>query len=69
MLQDLVVAAVNKALDTIEPRIKEHLQKVNRRYPAQYSRHGPGQSDEISFFNYYFFTLLFSPALLPEFFY
>lgn len=27
MLQDLVVAAVNKALDTIEPKIKEHLQK------------------------------------------
>jgi nucleoid-associated protein EbfC len=28
MLQDLVVAAVNKALDTIEPKIKEHLQKA-----------------------------------------
>lgn len=27
MLQDLVVAAVNKALETIEPKIKEHLQK------------------------------------------
>ncbi len=27
MLQDLVIAAVNKALDTIEPKIKEHLQK------------------------------------------
>ena len=28
MLQDLVVAAVNKALDALEPRIKEHLQKA-----------------------------------------
>ncbi|TDB63736.1 YbaB/EbfC family nucleoid-associated protein [Arundinibacter roseus] len=28
MMQDLVVAAVNKALDTIEPKIKEHLQKA-----------------------------------------
>ncbi|MBU1822195.1 MAG: YbaB/EbfC family nucleoid-associated protein [Bacteroidetes bacterium] len=27
MLEDLVVAAVNKALETIEPKIKEHLQK------------------------------------------
>ncbi len=27
MLQDLVVAAVNKAMENIEPRIKEHLQK------------------------------------------
>jgi nucleoid-associated protein EbfC len=27
MLQDLVVAATNKALDTIEPKIKEHIQK------------------------------------------
>jgi hypothetical protein len=28
MLQDLIVAAVNKALDSIEPKIKEHLQKA-----------------------------------------
>jgi DNA-binding YbaB/EbfC family protein len=28
MLQDLIVAAVNKALDEIEPKIKEHLQKA-----------------------------------------
>ena len=28
MLQDLIVAAVNKALDDIEPKIKEHLQKA-----------------------------------------
>ncbi|GAB2765387.1 YbaB/EbfC family nucleoid-associated protein [Rhabdobacter roseus] len=28
MLQDLVVAAVNKALDDIEPKIKAHLQKA-----------------------------------------
>jgi DNA-binding YbaB/EbfC family protein len=28
MLQDLIVAAVNKAFATIEPRIKEHLQKA-----------------------------------------
>ncbi|GAB3176944.1 YbaB/EbfC family nucleoid-associated protein [Telluribacter humicola] len=28
MLQDLVVAAVNKALDNIEPKVKEHLQKA-----------------------------------------
>lgn len=27
MLQDLLVAAVNKAMENIEPRIKEHLQK------------------------------------------
>lgn len=27
MLQDLLVAAINKAMDTIEPKIKEHLQK------------------------------------------
>lgn len=27
MLQDLLVAAINKAMDSIEPRIKEHLQK------------------------------------------
>lgn len=27
MLQDLIVAATNKALDTIEPKIKEHIQK------------------------------------------
>ena len=27
MLQDLVVAAVNKAMEEIEPQIKEHLQK------------------------------------------
>ncbi|WP_373512350.1 YbaB/EbfC family nucleoid-associated protein [Persicitalea sp.] len=27
MLQDLVVAAMNKAMETIEPKIKEHLQK------------------------------------------
>lgn len=28
MLQDLVVAAVNKALENIEPKVKEHLQKA-----------------------------------------
>ena len=28
MLQDLIVAAVNRAYDNIEPRIKEHLQKA-----------------------------------------
>lgn len=28
MLQDLIVAAVNKALESIEPKIKEHLQKA-----------------------------------------
>ncbi|WP_084299496.1 YbaB/EbfC family nucleoid-associated protein [Dyadobacter tibetensis] len=28
MLQDLVVAAVNKALENIEPKIKDHLQKA-----------------------------------------
>jgi DNA-binding YbaB/EbfC family protein len=28
MLQDLIVAAVNKAFANIEPRIKEHLQKA-----------------------------------------
>ncbi|QRR02643.1 YbaB/EbfC family nucleoid-associated protein [Dyadobacter sandarakinus] len=28
MLQDLVVAAVNRALSDIEPKIKEHLQKA-----------------------------------------
>jgi DNA-binding YbaB/EbfC family protein len=28
MLQDLIIAAVNKALDSIEPKIKEHLQKA-----------------------------------------
>jgi DNA-binding YbaB/EbfC family protein len=28
MLQDLVVAAVNKAFEKIEPKIKEHLQKA-----------------------------------------
>jgi DNA-binding YbaB/EbfC family protein len=28
MLQDLIIAAVNKALDGIEPKIKEHLQKA-----------------------------------------
>ena len=27
MLQDLVVAAVNKAMENIEPKIKDHLQK------------------------------------------
>ena len=27
MLQDLLVAAINKALENIEPKIKEHLQK------------------------------------------
>lgn len=27
MLQDLLVAAINKAMDSIEPKIKEHLQK------------------------------------------
>ncbi len=27
MLQDLLVAAINKAMDNIEPKIKEHLQK------------------------------------------
>ncbi len=27
MLQDLVVAAINKAMDTMEPRIREHLKK------------------------------------------
>jgi DNA-binding YbaB/EbfC family protein len=27
MLQDLLVAAINKAMETIEPKIKEHLQK------------------------------------------
>lgn len=27
MMQDLVVAAINKALENIEPKIKEHLQK------------------------------------------
>lgn len=30
MLQDLVVAAVNKALETIEPKIKEHLKSVTQ---------------------------------------
>lgn len=28
MLQDLVVAATNKALDSLEPKIKDHLQKA-----------------------------------------
>jgi DNA-binding YbaB/EbfC family protein len=28
MLQDLIVAAVNKASERIEPKIKEHLQKA-----------------------------------------
>lgn len=28
MLQDLIVAAVNKAFDSIEPKIKAHLQKA-----------------------------------------
>jgi DNA-binding YbaB/EbfC family protein len=28
MLQDLIVAAVNKAFENIEPKIKEHLQKA-----------------------------------------
>ena len=28
MLQDLIVAAVNKAMENIEPKIKEHLQKA-----------------------------------------
>jgi DNA-binding YbaB/EbfC family protein len=28
MLQDLIIAAVNKAFDSIEPKIKEHLQKA-----------------------------------------
>ena len=28
MLQDLVVAATNKALENVEPKIKEHLQKA-----------------------------------------
>lgn len=28
MLQDLIVAAVNKALENIEPKIKAHLQKA-----------------------------------------
>jgi len=28
MLQDLIVAAVNKAYERIEPKIKEHLQKA-----------------------------------------
>ena len=28
MLQDLIVAAVNKAFERLEPRIKEHLQKA-----------------------------------------
>lgn len=27
MMQDLVVAAINKAMETIEPRIREHLKK------------------------------------------
>lgn len=27
MLQDLLVAAINKAMESIEPKIKEHLQK------------------------------------------
>lgn len=27
MMQDLVVAAINKAMDTIEPKIREHLKK------------------------------------------
>ena len=28
MLQDLIVAAVNRAFESIEPKIKEHLQKA-----------------------------------------
>ena len=28
MLQDLIVAAVNKAFEQVEPKIKEHLQKA-----------------------------------------
>ncbi len=28
MLQDLIVAATNKALENLEPRIKDHLQKA-----------------------------------------
>lgn len=28
MLQDLIVAAVNKAFENIEPKIKQHLQKA-----------------------------------------
>ena len=27
MLQDLIVAAINKAMDNVEPKIKEHLRK------------------------------------------
>lgn len=27
MLQDLIVAAINKAMENVEPRIKEHLRK------------------------------------------
>ena len=27
MMQDLIVAAINKAMDTIEPQIREHLRK------------------------------------------
>jgi len=30
MLQDLVVAAINKALDSIEPRIKDHLKSATQ---------------------------------------
>lgn len=30
LLQDLVVAAVNKALDTIEPKVKEHLKNATQ---------------------------------------
>lgn len=30
MMQDLIVAAVNKALDTIEPKIKEHLKSATQ---------------------------------------
>src|SRR5690606_32708563 len=30
MAQDLIVAAVNKAMDTIEPKIKEHLKKATQ---------------------------------------
>lgn len=30
MMQDLVVAAVNKALETIEPKIKEHLKTATQ---------------------------------------
>jgi DNA-binding YbaB/EbfC family protein len=30
MLQDLIVAAVNKALETIEPKIKEHLKSATQ---------------------------------------